>query len=165
MNLDELEAAAKDYLRLVNQYPKIWNRATERFLDISFYAFLQGRFEKMSRQLNLRVSSSNHPLRIDFRHGGNNPVLIELAVRPKGGGQQFDALSNRPELRKLARFRCSQARVCVLLLLDLNPAHLNKNRLKHSYNSITSSGGKYRRHPVTVIYVHPDHHFRFEWSR
>lgn len=165
MNLDELEEAAKDYLRLLNEYPNHRNRAGERFLDLSFYAMLQGRFEKMSRQLNLRVSSSNRPLRIDFRHGGNNPILIELAVRPHTGGQQFDASNNRAELRKLARFRQSQARVCVLLLLDLYPTHLTTNQLRHRYADITSAQGRYKRHAVTVIYVHEEHHFRFEWSR
>ena len=165
MNLDQLEAVAKEYLAVLQQYSQHYKRAGERFIDLSFYAMLNGRFANMSRQLRLYVPSSSYPLRIDYRCGGNNPVLIELAVRPFKGGQQFDAKPNRDELRKLARFPFSRARVCVLLLLDLYPRPKKKALLRRDYTAITSEPGRYTRHPVTVMYIHEKHDFRFEWCR
>jgi len=162
MTIPQLEAAAKAFLRLLDEYPHFKSKLGERFLDLAFFALLEGRFAKMSRQYQVRVPSRKYPYRIDFRHGTSNPVFIEFAARPKKGGAQLRAPQNSSELRKLARL--SHGR-CVLLLLDAHVYHYAKEDLRPEYMAIKSAGGRYYRHAVTILYVHRSHSFRMEWSR
>ena len=162
MNIPQLEAAAKDFLRIVEDYPHYEDKLGERFLDMTFYAFLEGRFGKMSRQHHVRVPSKTHPLRVDFRHGTNNPVYIEFAARPPKGGVQVLGGSNWDELRKLTRIPHGRK---ILILLDAYSKHYIKDKLKPGYDVITSAKGNYTRYPVTILYVHKSNSFRIEWSR
>lgn len=132
-------------------------------LDPILYGFLQGRFRKVSRQHYVRLHGRHHPLRIDFRVGGTNPVVIEFAVRPPAGGATLYGSQNESELGKLTRVTNSSARLRVLLLIDLAPHAIPADNLKATYASLNAGPGNFARHSVRVIYVHADSAYHFLW--
>jgi len=127
---------------------------TERGLDPALFAFLQARFGGMTRQIHLRMKGYRLPQRIDFRHGTNNFVFIEFAVRSPDGGSQLGAKQNHHELRKLTRVPPSEASMRVLLLMDLASSCIGEKTLRDSYAALNAGPGKFNRSPVSIIYVH-----------
>ena len=104
--------------------------------------------------------------RIDYRIGGTNPVLIELAVRPPKHKNKLYGSQNRHELRKLCRAPYSKAKKRILLLVDLAKEMIRKDKIKKTYDKAHSGkGGAHRRAPVSVIYVHKKDHYSVRWSR
>jgi hypothetical protein len=157
-------SAAKALLHLRMEFsnpPK-----NERQLDPLFYAYLKGRHStiKVSRQVHVHFVNKSHPSRVDFRLGGSNPTLLELAVRPPGGFQELMGPQNKKELRKLSKFPQTKAKRRILLLLDLRETPLHKVNLKASYASVHAGPGKKGRHAVTVVYVHARTDYWFSWD-
>lgn len=100
---------------------------------------------------------------IDFRHGGNNPVLIELVVRY--GGNEHYGSQNIDELRKLCRVPFEKARKRVLLILDVSgQSPTEKKQLRQTYSEVTPGRGRCKPEPVTIIYIHPKEEYTFYWT-
>ncbi len=164
MNNKQIVDCAKEIIDLLQDYAGQRAGSREMLLDPVLYSYLKGRGISVTRQHYVNPSAT-HPKRIDFRTGGTNPIVFELVVRPPKGGGQLYGTQNKSELRKLCRIRQSQAKGRVLLLVDLSPYPIPQNSLKSTYDSQNSGKGKYRRHPVKVIYVHKDIDYKFRWSR
>ena len=133
-------------------------------LDPILYGYLQGRFGGMSRQHWVHIHGRQRPHRIDFRIGGNNPIVIEFAVRPPDGGTTLYGSQNRSELRKLARVSRATARLRVLLLIDLSPTPILRVKLEPTYDDQNAGRGNFTRHSVRVIYVHTQSTYNFLWQ-
>jgi hypothetical protein len=157
-------SAARQLLALRKDYsnpPK-----GERELDPLFYAYLKGHHTKarVSRQAHVRFANRKKPSRIDYRVGGPNPTLLELAVRPPNGIQELMGPQNLKELRKLSKFPQTKAKRRILLLLDLKGTPILKSRLKASYDTLNAGPGRKNRNAVTVVYVHANTDYAFSWS-
>src|SRR5207245_1508894 len=124
---------------------------------------LTARFGRISRQHPVYLYGSERPQRIDFRYGGPNPVVIEFAVRPRDGGGQLYGSQNESELRKLTRVNQTEAKLRVLLLVDLANAPIAESELKPTYDGINAGPGNFTRMPVRVIYVHDQQSYNFIW--
>jgi hypothetical protein len=163
MNLEQIQSATLRVLELLKDYAGGHVGRREMLLDPILYGFLEGRFEHLSRQHYSYIHGSARPKRIDFRRGTTNPVVIEFAVRPPGGGGTLYGSQNRTELRKLCRVTPAEARLRVMLLVDLHSTPLNKDNLKATYDDQNSGPGRFQRHSVRVLYVHKDLQFHFLW--
>lgn len=153
--------SAQEVIDLLGHYP-YWP-SDEREVDKILYAYLSGRFGNASRQWSVNLSGGTRG-RIDFRTGGPNPLVAELAVRTSQGGN-LSVGANRSELSKLSRVPSTEARVRVLLLLDLTVTPLNYTRLKQGYADHWLGRGRFVRQPVSVVYAcrsQPPQ--RFIWS-
>jgi hypothetical protein len=162
MRIQDLEEAAHEVVRLDRDYAK--RAAGEFVIDRMLYSYLCARFENISRQHPVWMYGSAHPHRIDFRAGGTNPVVFELAWRKSPVGAGLSANTNRSELRKLSRVKQEQAKLRALLLLDLSTVPLREDHLRAQYDGINAGPGKFPRKPVRVIYVHNELSFHFPWS-
>src|SRR5436309_1217302 len=109
MNKDQLQHGGEVVLRLALKYGRTDGEAR---VGRILLGYLEGRFGNMSKEWHTRVPGYSRPARIDFRHGGTNPVVIELAVRRQGRPRQalMEAV-NETELRKLTRVPQSKARL------------------------------------------------------
>lgn len=157
-------AAGKALIELRDDYSNPPN--SERGLDPLIYAYLRASHPKLkvARQIHVQFSNSSRPSRIDYRVGGSNPTVIELAVRPPHGIQQLHGPQNLSELKKLSKVPMSKARRRILLLIDLKAHSLSRAFLKATYDPLHAGKGKKVRHPVTVVYVHRFSNFWFTWS-
>jgi hypothetical protein len=150
-------------IRLSETLP--WKKAGERWLHGVVLGLFEAKIGHMDSEFavedSLKVKTK--PKCIDFRHGGNNPVVIELVVRLHG--PELYGGPNESELKKLCRIPYSKARRRILLLLDASGfVPIQKNSLKRSYNKIGSGRGNFTRETVTVIYVHPKLEYSFRWN-
>lgn len=124
-------------VKVADAYPLAYR--TERDFYPLVMAYLEGRVPNLRSEL--RGDSGS----IDFRIGGNNPSVLELAVAPRDfvdrhdpelvfrGHQQATHLyarSNRTELVKLSSISTVKARY--LLLLNLR-SPVNVDRLREGY--------------------------------
>lgn len=159
MNRNEIAQAALTVMQLLAHYSNAPHR--EMLVDPALYAFLEARFERMRRQIPIQVGASQK--RIDFRHGGTNPVAIEFAVRPPNGGGQLYGSQNASELRKLSRLPQTKAKLRALLLMDLHATPHARQNLESTYDQVVLGPGNYVRKPVSVIYVHRNRHYQFVW--
>jgi hypothetical protein len=103
--------------------------------------------------------------RIDLRHGGRNPSVIELVVRFHGNEEAPSA--NRTELLKLCKVRATQARTRYLLILDISGGRpVRQEFLQHSYAGHIAGRGRFERQPVRVVHIHPNRRndFDFSWT-
>jgi len=162
VNIKQLTEAGVEILRMLGDYHNPPHR--EMLIDPMLYAYLRGHFSSVARQHHVRVNGGNRPKRIDFRVGGSNPVVLELAVRPPTGGGHLLGGQNVSELRKLCKVSTRQAKLRALLLIDLYSSHYTKERLKESYDPVHAGPGKFERYPVRVVYVHMQNRFSFSWS-
>ncbi len=164
MNLSEIKSAALTVLKLLDDYSGGHVGRREMLLDPILYGYLEGCFGHLSRQRYVHLHGSIKPKRIDFRYGTHNPVVIEFAVRPPGGGGTLYGSQNRSELRKLCRVTRVSARLRVMLLVDLHTTPLVRANLKATYDTETSGAGNFKRHSVRVLYVHRETQYHFLWS-
>jgi hypothetical protein len=164
MNLTAIRSAAREILKLANCYSS--KDLKEMALDPLVLGFFHGKYGKMSRQHRVWISNSTHPKRIDFRYGSSNPVVLEFAMRPRSGASELYGPCNGDELRKLTRVRSNSARLRVLLLLDLfRGSAISKQSLVASYSGVNSGRGRFKRHPVRVVYAHwKGTSYDFIWS-
>ena len=162
MRISDIQELGKDVLDLLQEYHKPPDK--ELLIDPILFAYLSGRFSQVHRQHPVYLYGSARPHRIDFRFGGNNPVLLELAVRPPGGGGGLSGRQNVSELRKLCRVSHTQARLRALLLLDLCRDPLTKESLRGTYDQVNAGRGRFKRCSVRVIYVHSKNTFHFRWN-
>lgn len=139
---------------------------TERGLDPIFFGYITAAHPHVtvSRQMNVKFAKKTKPSRIDFRLGGTNPTVLELAVRPESGGQQLSGQLNRTELLKLSKIVPSKAKRRILLLIDLKKTPITRNQLEPTYAALNAGPGKKARHAVTVVYVHGNLTFSFTWK-
>jgi len=157
MNIAELQGVALELLHRCHRL------AREMQVDEHLAMDLDAEFGSLTRQHHVELYRSQRPARIDYRVGGTNPVLIELAVRPEDGASQLYGSQNKPELVKLTRIPQSRAKLRALLLMDLKPEPLQRNRLKQTYDCISVGPGRFERNPVRVLYVHKESQFHFLW--
>ena len=162
MRIEDVEAAGREIISIIGDYTRQPHR--EMLIDPILYAYLRGRFTSIARQHHVSVYGSNRPRRIDFRKGGSNPVVLELAVRPPTGGGHLLGGQNASELRKLCKVSKTQARLRALLLIDLYGTHYLKADLKASFDLINAGPGKFTRSAVRVVYVHRNNTFNFAWN-
>ncbi len=160
MNIRELTASGQDFITLLDRNNAL--HKNERTVDPILYGFLEAKFGRLSRQHHVPMWGSRHPKRIDYRQGGNNPVVIELAVRPRRRTNTLCGSKNTSELRKLCRV--SSACLRVLLLLDLSDRATERTLLQATYNEQTAGPGNFQRHSVRVIYVHRQTSYHFSWK-
>lgn len=139
---------------------------TERGLDPIFYGYITAAHPhvRVTRQLHIRFHGAAKPSRIDFRIGGTNPTVLELAVRPSDGQQQLCGPQNHDELLKLSKVPPSRARRRILLLVDLKRNPMAQAKLMATYEPLHAGPGKKARHVVTVVYVHESSQFSFTWQ-
>lgn len=139
---------------------------TERGLDPIFYGYITAAHPKVNvtRQVHIKFHGAKKPSRIDFRIGGSNPTVLELAVRPSDGQQQLCGPQNHDELLKLSKVTPSKAKRRILLLIDLKKNPMTVAALKATYDPLHAGPGKKPRHSVTVVYVHSQSHFSFTWK-
>lgn len=164
MNIEAITDSAHCVICLLRDYSGRHVGRREQLLDPILYGYLQGRFGNMSRQHWVHMHARPRPQRIDFRCGGNNPVVIEFAVRPPEGGTELYGSQNRSELRKLCRVSQASARLRVLLLIDLSLDPIHRDNLQPSYDEQSSGAGNFPRHSVRVIYVHLESRYNFLWQ-
>lgn len=161
LTLEGLNAIAADLVSILGEYPYI--AGGEAALDRFVYAYLRGRFSSAASRQWPALPVRGRAGRIDFRVGGNNPVVFELAVRTPETGN-LGVGSNKPELRKLSRVPQAKARVRALLLLDLKNEPVNFEMLRERYQAYHLGKGKFDREPVSVVYAHATTQHRFIWS-
>lgn len=164
MNTRALTDATLRVISLLNDYSGQHVGKREMQLDPILYGYLEGRFGSFKRQHRLYLRGRTKPLRIDFRRGSTNPVLVEFAVRPPNGGNTLYGSQNRSELRKLSRIPQSQARLRILLLVDLSATPHAKSDLRATYESQTPAADGSNKHSVRVVYVHANTHYSFLWQ-
>ncbi len=116
-----------------------YTRTTERRIEPLVFGILQARWGALRREVRAEDPGRDRP-RIDFRFGSTNPIVIELAVRPRAGGQQLEASQNGPELS--------------LVLLDFGDAPLSISRLREDYTARVRTTDRMGPNPIHVIYVH-----------
>lgn len=162
MKIEDIEGIGAKVLELLDQYHNPPHK--ELLLDSILFAYLSGRYSGVARQHYVYFYGTTKPHRIDFRFGGSNPAVLELAVRKPGGSGGLSGSPNQKELNKLCRVRRSQARMSALLLLDLAQEPLKKVSLKKSYEQLHAGPGKFERRSVRVIYVHRKIAYSFSWS-
>ena len=130
----------------------------ERWLHGVLLGSLQARVGNMQSEYSVGGG------RIDLRHGGSNPSVVELVVRYHGVEEAPSA--NRSELLKLCKVKGTQARTRYLLILDVSGGRpVRRKFLERSYGNHIAGRGRFERQPVRVVYVHPDrrHDFDFVW--
>jgi len=164
MNLVDISKATLRVLELPEDYSGGHVGRREMLLDPILYGHLDGCFGHLSRQHYVHLSGRLRPQRIDFRYGTSNPIVIEFAVRPPGGGGTLYGSQNSSELRKLCRVTKAEARLRVMLLVDLHSTPLARANLKATYDQQTTGAGNFRRHAVRVFYVHRNTQYHFLWN-
>ena len=102
--------------------------------------------------------------RIDFRIGGTNPVVLELAVRNETCPNALYGSQNKPELKKLAQVPQTRAKMRYLLLLDNCIENMDVERVWLSYAKQSPHElGIFDANPICVIYVHRKGQNAFSW--
>ena len=101
---------------------------------------------------HMQVEHGVYGGRIDLRHGGSNPVLIELVTVIHGTEHYY--LQNFDELQKLRRVSYSKAKRRILLILDFTEHPFSKQRLLDNYTKYGSGAGRFERNPVAIMYFH-----------
>jgi hypothetical protein len=161
MNIKKLQGAAAEVIRLDGDYA---HRALrEIVVDRMLYSFMAARYDHVQRQHYVQMYGSARPHRIDFRIGGVNPIVFELAWRKSAGGAGLNANSNRAELKKLSRVSQNSAKLRALLLIDLANEPLREEALQEQYSCLNAGPGRFERRPVRIIYVHRQTSFHFVW--
>lgn len=159
---ERLLALATRCATMLTGYTK---RQTEMAADPMVYGLMEAAFGAVARQHYIWMGTGSRPKRIDFRIGGNNPVVLEFALRPIDGTIQLYGSQNAAELRKLSRVPTSKARTRVLLLIDLyaRSPH-DRATLKKSYDDVRLGPGRFHRKSVQIIYANScGTHFTFRW--
>jgi len=131
-------------------------------IDYLLYGYLQGGYGRFTRQHQIWYGNSTKPKRIDFRQGGTRPVGIEFVLRTPGRNEIYGS-QNGSEIEKLCRLRQSQWSTRILLLLDLADQPIGRAELRATYDNVTTGRGNFRRHTVSVVYVHRDTDYTFQW--
>lgn len=158
MNISDIQAVA---LTLLRQSSKV---AREMEIDKALLAELNARYGSVTRQHRMEFASSLRPSRIDYRVGGTNPVLLELAVRPADGSCQLYGSQNKSELFKLTRFPQSRVKLRALLLMDFKEKAISAEKLRQTYDPINAGRGNFERNAVRVVYVHEAVQYNFIWQ-
>jgi hypothetical protein len=157
LTIEDVEELGAILLKLADDYPLQFR--TEKDFFPLVRVFLEGRVPSVAAE----VGASNK--KIDFRIGGPNPALLELAVAPRaltdpncpdvkfpGHNQttQLYASANKAELDKLRVVPQAQAKNRYLLLLDLGKGHdTAKLRIGYDKQAPRATGSS----PIRVVYV------------
>jgi hypothetical protein len=157
LTLRDVEDLGGMLLNMADEYPLQYR--TEKDFFPLVRVFLDGRVPSVAAE----VGASNK--KIDFRVGGTNPGLLEIAVAPRaladpncpevkfaGHNQttQLYASANKTELEKLKVVPQAQAKNRFLLLIDLGRGH-DVVKLRAGYDKALPRGAGHQ--PVRVIYV------------
>jgi len=157
LTLADVGALGSALIEIADLYPFAYR--TERDFFPLVLAYLHGRVPSVKAEVGVTAG------RIDFRIGGPNPALLELAVAPRAlsdpdhpeqtfpGHQattQLYASQNKKELRKLKDVSQTRAKNRYLLLLDMRGVH-DFSALKTGYEAVLPrfNGGSV----VRVVYV------------
>ncbi len=154
--ISDVEDLGQLLVRMADAYP-LQYRTERDFLPL-VRVFLEGRVPSVVPE----VGSSNK--KVDFRIGGTNPAVLELAVAPRAlidpnwpglkfaghtQSTQLYASQNKTELNKLGSVPKTRARNRYLLLLDLGRG-LDLKKLKKGYVAACPKNGKCE--PIRVVY-------------
>lgn len=165
LNIQDVVDLGIALLEVADKYPTRY--LTERDFAPLVIAYLKGRVPKIQTEVSTTGGD------IDFRVGGTNPALLELAVAPRalkdscapdvafpghGKATQLYATQNKSELKKLLAITQAQAKGRFLLLLDLMDAH-TKDRLKELYAAEAVKLPSIR--PARIVYVSRNKTFHF----
>jgi hypothetical protein len=105
--------------------------------------------------------------RIDMRHGGMNPDVIEFVLVRRQGIQWY-ASQNKTELQKLTRTSRHFAKRRYLLILDPFGPSIPRERMEEDYRSYRETNdeprGYFGDESVRVVYVHPTLDYHFLWT-
>jgi hypothetical protein len=165
--VQDLKTAATEIVNLLADQSRFRNSKgiTERYALPIIWAYLHGRYGLIQAEHHVWHTNHIKPKRIDFRRGGNNPWVIEVAMRPEDGGAQLSGGQNIPELQKLCRV--NDAKLRILFLLDLAAqAALSADdlqRLRDNYESCNPGPGNFARKSVRVIYANQYESHDFIW--
>jgi hypothetical protein len=164
LTIDILKETGRKALHLTKSLSE--NKTKESWLHGVVLGLLEASIGNMQSEFQVKVPSATtkKPKRIDFRHGSNNPDVIELVVNARG--HEFYGSQNKSELQKLCRIPYSKARRRILLVLDPSRREpMHKNTLRMSYLGVGTGRGKFERHTVTIVYVHPKKDYSFKWKQ
>jgi hypothetical protein len=103
----DVEGAARAVLKILSLYKGAKVAKNERAVDLVFLSYLVGAGFVVRRQHYVWMYGSKKPHRIDFRVSGKRRSVIELAVRPPGGGYELSA-EKKP--RRVEEARTSRQR-------------------------------------------------------
>ncbi|GMV24141.1 MAG: hypothetical protein AMXMBFR58_01720 [Phycisphaerae bacterium] len=152
-----VESLGAFLVELADKYPLTF--LTERDFYPAVIAYLYKRVPNVTTEAGVVKG------RVDFRTGGTNPGLLELAVAPRmlkdaddptlpfpghGEASQLYAVQNKPELAKLKAVPQEAAKNRYLLLLDIQKKH-DFDKLKKQYLKALPIDGK--SSAVQVCYV------------
>lgn len=155
LTIADVSALGSALIEVADLYPLLYR--TERDFFPLVLSYLHGRVPSVKTEVGDTAG------RIDFRVGGPNPALLELAVAARAlsdpyhvyqkfprhqGATQLYASQNRSELRKLKTAPQTQAKNRYLLLLDLRGIH-DFSALMEGYKSENRGGGA----AIRVVYV------------
>ena len=141
LTLEDVSILGSALIEIADLYPLTYR--TERDFFPLVLAYLHGRVPSVKTEVGATAG------KIDFRIGGSNPAVLELAVAPRAlsdpdhASQKFPghqattqlyASQNRTELRKLKGIPQTKAKNRYLLLLDLRGVHDFKT-LKSGYEA------------------------------
>jgi hypothetical protein len=157
MNIEQIFNLARVVQRSADSYSR------EMEIDAAFLDALQNGHGPSTRQYRQYRRNLTRPKRIDFRLGGPNPVLIELAVRPRDGASELYGSQNTPELDKLLRYPQSRAKLRALVLMDFAPVPIEENRMRSTYDVLGSGPGRFERNSVRIMYLHRTLEYHFLW--
>jgi len=141
-------------IETANRYPLSFR--TERDFYPLIAAYVQGRVPTATPEYRVEGGA------IDFRFGGTNPALLEVALAPRafkdhnlpgqtfpghGQGNQLYASQNKNELKKLSESKPRSMRF--LLLVDFQ--RTDRDALRKGYEAVLPPNKGHR--PVHVVYV------------
>lgn len=166
---DDVTSLGKMLIEVADRYPLQY--LTERDFFPLVCAYMKGRVPRLHPEVAVDSGA------IDFRIGGSNPSVIELAVAPRAfadphapatvfpghsAATQLYATQNGTELKKLSAVPQSRAKMRYLLLVDFRSA-FEKAQLKALYEKTASTTGI--ANPVKVVYVARNNDFVFTLRR
>ena len=147
LTIEDVKTLGATLIEVADLYPLQFR--TERDFFPLVLAYLNGRVPSVETETGTTNGT------IDFRIGGPNPAVLELAVAPRAlidpnnptqqfpghkAATQLYATQNKTELKKLKGVPQSQARNRYLLLLDLWGKH-DYSSLQEGYEKALAPGG------------------------
>lgn len=153
---DDVKQLGAALIDIADQYPTRF--LTERDFFPLVVAYLHGRFPGVSAEHAVANGA------IDFRLGGMNPSVIELAVAPRAlqdaaftdlhfpghaNAPQLYATQNKTELKKLGAMPQTKAKRRYLILLDFRA--FDQGDMKAKYEEQAGKLGL--KNPVCVVHV------------
>lgn len=158
LNIDTMIDVGRMAFNVIRSLPD--NRIEERWVQGVLLGIMEAKVGDM--QYEHEVADG----RIDFRHGGPNPDVIEY-VLVRRDSNQWRPSQNHKELQKLTRTSKNVAKRRYLLILDPFRGSISQERLQGEYEDYRQTNnrprGYFGNESVRVVYVHPTLDYHFLW--